>query len=398
MKLLYVTPSIPYPPLTGNRMIALNHIRMLGRRHEVDLISFGESEELGDLRRYCRDIVLVEQPAKWRSWMNMVNNLPERIPFGVARLRSAEMGRTVERSLRRVAYDAVIFQLSEMAAYRPDWFSGAAIWSLEDPPSLKYMRLLPYYPWYSRTIVKERIHRWRKFEKQQSRRFDCILFVNEEDAKDYRAAVPEARVDWVPSAIEAHTFQPPRGIRRREGMIVITGNMFHKPNIDAVDYFCSDIFPRVCQQVEAAHLWIVGSHPAAAVRKWAVHPRITVTGYVANMQEYLWQARVSVCPVRLRIGTQTKVLEALASGTPVVTSPAGNHGIAGVSGEHLFVADDPEEFSDRIVSLLKGYRWHEFSETGRRFVEQNFTWEKSTASLERILESLIGSRAPGAVA
>ena len=98
---------------------------------------------------------------------------------------------------------------------------------------------------------------------------------------------------------------------------------------------------------------------------------------------------VSACPVRLRIGTQTKILEALACGTPVVTSSAGNHGIGGASGEHLYVADDPEEFAKKISTLLRGERWSELSENGRRFVEDNFTWEKSALKLEQVLEQLL---------
>jgi glycosyltransferase involved in cell wall biosynthesis len=100
---------------------------------------------------------------------------------------------------------------------------------------------------------------------------------------------------------------------------------------------------------------------------------------------------VSACPVRLRIGTQTKILEALACGTPVVTTSAGNHGIGGVSGEHLYVADDPAEFADKIVGLLRGNCWSELSQNGRRFVEDNFTWEKSALKLELVLKQLLTS-------
>jgi len=79
----------------------------------------------------------------------------------------------------------------------------------------------------------------------------------------------------------------------------------------------------------------------------------------------------------------------LACGVPVVTSSAGNHGIGATSGEHLYVADDPAEFADKIVALLKGEKWSELSQSGRRFVENNFTWAKSALKLEQILEHLI---------
>jgi glycosyltransferase involved in cell wall biosynthesis len=168
--------------------------------------------------------------------------------------------------------------------------------------------------------------------------------------------------------------------------------MFHKPNVDAVEYFCRKVFPLVCKQVPTATLWLVGARPVGSVRKWAMNSQIRVTGFVPDVRTYLRQAVVSVCPIRLRIGTQTKILEALACGTPVVTSSAGNHGIRAVSGEHLYVADHPVEFADKVVALLKGDRWNELSQNGRRFVVENFTWERSAAKLEQILERLVGTR------
>lgn len=107
-----------------------------------------------------------------------------------------------------------------------------------------------------------------------------------------------------------------------------------------------------------------------------------------DIRPYLQEATVSVCPVRLKIGTQTKILEALACATPVVTTSAGNHGICATSGKHLYVADNPEEFADRVIELLKGDRWNELSQNGRRFVQENFTWSGSGLKLERILEQL----------
>jgi glycosyltransferase involved in cell wall biosynthesis len=212
--------------------------------------------------------------------------------------------------------------------------------------------------------------------------------VNQKDAVEFGRMVLDACTDWGPQGIDDETYRPCEEIARRNGMIVITGNMFHVPNVDAVEFFCRDVFPLVCQQEPSANLWLVGSRPAKQVRKWAKNSRIKVTGSVPDMRPYLHQAMVSVCPVRLKIGTQTKILEALACATPVVTTSAGNHGIGASSGEQLYVADEPVELSNRIVGLLKGERWHELSQSGRRFVESNFAWSKSAQKLEQIFEQL----------
>jgi len=376
-------------------MILLNHLQRLSGRHDIDMISFGSSQNsdaLAELSRWCKDVRLVQQPSKWRVLFNSVAAIAHYVPFGVAAAQSNEMTAVVSRRLTETNYDAVIFQLPEMAQYQPDWFQGPSVWNLEDPPVLKSQRMLPLYPWYAKPWVWDRIARRKRYEKRWVGRFGCILFVNEEDSRDYMSIFKETNFDWVPSGIDVDAFRPTGEVARNQGMIVMSGNMFHKPNVDAVEHFCSEVFPLVCMRSPTAALWLVGANPAPSVRKWSKNPRIHVTGFVSDVSSYLRKAEVSVCPVRLRIGTQTKVLEALACGTPVVTTSAGNHGIGAVSGEHLYVADDPYEFADRILSFLNGDRWNEFSENGHRFVAQNFTWEKSTEKLEQVFGRLIAAK------
>jgi glycosyltransferase involved in cell wall biosynthesis len=101
------------------------------------------------------------------------------------------------------------------------------------------------------------------------------------------------------------------------------------------------------------------------------------------MQEYLRRAKVSICPVRLKIGVQTKILEALSWGTPVVTTSAGNSGIGGCSGSELWVEDEPNIFASRVVSLLRGEGWNQLSEKGRKLAENGFSWERSAMAIEQ---------------
>ena len=98
---------------------------------------------------------------------------------------------------------------------------------------------------------------------------------------------------------------------------------------------------------------------------------------------------MSICPVRLKIGVQTKILEALSLGTPVVTTSAGNSGIEGRSGCHFRIEDDPQQFANRVVELLQGIGWSKLSEEGRWLVEREFSWEGSNVQLERYLEAVI---------
>jgi len=392
MRLLFITPALPYPPLTGSAVIALNHMKHLAVRHTVDLISFKNRRnpgELGDLPRWCNEIILIDRPPRWRVLVRMLSRATRDPHPVVSGFVSAEMTRIINGQLADGRYDVILFQLLQTAQFLPSWYQGRTAWCLEDPPALKSQRMLPLYPWYKRPVVWSWIGRLRRYERLQASRFDRVILVNRQDSLDYKKFLNGVSLDWVPHGIDTNAFRSSCGTSRREGMIVITGNMYHRPNVDAVEYFCREIFPLVCQRVPFATLWLVGAGPVSRVRKWTRDSRIKVTGFVPDIRPYLQEAMVSACPVRLQIGTQTKILEALACGTPVVTSPAGNHGIGAASGEHLYVASDPVEVADKIVALLRGERWSELSQNGRRFVEDNFTWEKSTEKLEQVLEEMV---------
>jgi len=391
MRLLFITCSLPHPPLTGSALMASHHIRYLAVRHTVDLISFrnrANPSELGDLPRWCNDIELVDRPPRWRVLINMISGITLGLHTDVSRSRSTEMTEVVNRRLANAAYDVVLFQHVQMAQFRPSWYQGPTVWSFEAPIVLKMQRELPVYPWYLRIFARHTIGRLKRYEARQALHFDRITYLNEEEYPDYKITIGRIRVDSVLYGVDVDAFCPSPEIPRREGMIVITGNMFHRPNVDGVEYFCKEIFPLVCKQMPSATLWIVGAKPVRSVTKWNRDPRIRVTGFVPDVRAYLREAMVSVCPIRARVGTLTKMLEALACGTPVVSTSAGNCGIGAICGEHLYIADDPSAFADKVVALLTGKRWSELSQNGRSFVVENFAWEKSGAKLEQILEDL----------
>lgn len=396
MKLLFVTCYLPYPPNTGSALITSHHIQHLAARHRVDLISFKPRKglaELGELPRWCNTIELIARTPRWRVALEMIKGLVIGPSPEISYWKSGVMARAVDRRLATENYDVVLFQLVTSAQFRPSWYQGPTIWSFEAPIAMKMQRELPVQPWHTRLWNREIIRRLSRYEKEQAPHFDCITCLNEEEYPDYRSASGAPRVRGVPYGVDVDFFCPSDDIARREGMIVITGNMFWGPNVDAVNYFCSDIFPLICKQEPSAVLWIVGAGPVRSVRKWS-NPRIRVTGFVPDLRAYLRQATVSVCPMRARVGTLTKVLEALACGTPVVSTSAGNCGIGAISGKHLHVEDEPVQFADKVVSLLRRDRWSELSQNGREFVVEGFTWERSGAKLEQILRELLATRRP----
>jgi glycosyltransferase involved in cell wall biosynthesis len=180
----------------------------------------------------------------------------------------------------------------------------------------------------------------------------------------------------------------------RTEAIVFSGTMSHGPNIDAALWFLREVFPIVLRSAPSATLWIVGANPDARIVAAAqkLPGRVIVTGEVPDVGDYIARARVSVCPVRIAVGVQTKVIEAFAVGTPVVATNAGNAGIGAVSGKQLWVADDPVSFASRVTELLRGDDWSRMSEEGRAFAAADFPWSRSAEALERFVYEAANAR------
>lgn len=397
MRLLYIVDSVPYPSRKGYQLIVYNQIVRLSKRHRIDLIAFGEGNGidagLEHMRTMCADVQVVPRSRR-ESWLSVLRALPSRFSLAAAFYRGARMERLVRERLRNKTYDVVIVQMSRMAQYLPADYRGASVLNMVDPMILSHERAMRSRPWYVRLALRTEIARLKKYEPRFASRFTRVLLIVKADIEDYRRYLGGAKVDAVRYAIDVDEFVPSPDVARTPGMIVITGSMFYAPNVDAVLYFCREIFPLVCRAVPNATVWIVGARPTSAIRKLATSPGIHVTGSVSDVRPYVHRAMVSVCPVLLNVGTQTKVLEAMGMATPVVTTSAGNHGIAARSGVELLVADSPDEFANAVISLLLGTNVDEMKKRGRDFVVRNFSWDGSVARFEQVLDDVRREIAP----
>jgi sugar transferase (PEP-CTERM/EpsH1 system associated) len=179
----------------------------------------------------------------------------------------------------------------------------------------------------------------------------------------------------------------PNPYERDEKAIVFVGAMDYWPNVDAVDWFAREVFPRVRRAFPAARFYIVGGKPAPAVQALAKRDGVVVTGRVADVRPYVRHAEVSVAPLRIARGIQNKVLESLALACPTVATPAALEGIDAKPGRHLQVARDAKEFVQVMVEALSNKTLgRELGEQGRRLVAERYDWTLSLARLDELLE------------
>jgi len=210
---------------------------------------------------------------------------------------------------------------------------------------------------------------------------DCITTVTEADRIELNKHLNNKPIFILTDVHNVRSNTPAFNERRD---IIFVGNFNHNPNEDAVLYFVREIFPLVKKQLPEIKFYIVGNNPSDKIKSLS-RDDIIVTGWVADVKEYLDKCRIEVVPLRFGAGNKGKVGEALSSGLPIVTTSIGAEGM-GIENEiHAFVSDDAKQFADYVIKLYNSENlWNKFSEFGKKLVEQQYSGTLMRKRLEYI--------------
>jgi glycosyltransferase involved in cell wall biosynthesis len=229
------------------------------------------------------------------------------------------------------------------------------------------------------------------WEPRYAEKFDLCATVSEADRNLLLAANPRLNVEVIPNGVDVQNYQPLPGPGLAPSMLFI-GNMGYPPSVDAVLYFCREIFPIILQQMPAAELWIVGRDPRAEVLQLN-GKNIHVTGRVDMVVPYYQQSSICVVPLRAGGGTRLKILEAMAIGRPVVSTTIGCEGLDVIDGEHLLIADTPSQFAEKALRLLNDRQLYQYlSVNGRKLVEARYDWDKIAERLVDVYAAMVRIR------
>ncbi len=400
MRILMLTPQLPYPPQQGTSLRNYHLLRYLAGRHQVSLLSFAapgaEPEHVAHLQGFCREVQTVAAPVRStarRVWTLITSSRPDM----AWRLHSPAYAQALAAWLQREPFDVVQAEGIEMAPYlwlRPDACSA--------PPLLVFDDHNAEYVLQKRACLTDlgRPQRWpaatyslvqwpklRRFEREVCRRADGLVAVSQADAVALAALDPRLQPVVVPNGVDLAAcrpdFPPLAGLARPS--LVFTGKMDFRPNIDAVLWFAGHVLPRLWAALPEAHLYIVGQAPSARLDALRAEPRITITGRVDDVRPYIAAADAYVVPLRIGGGTRLKVLEAMAMGRALVSTTLGVEGLEVADGRELVLADEPVEFARVLVALLgDAARRQALGRAARAFVERGYGWEAIGPRLEAV--------------
>jgi sugar transferase (PEP-CTERM/EpsH1 system associated) len=408
MRILFLTPQLPYPPHQGTTIRNYNLIANLAPRHEIHLLSFvrsrGEIDRATPLRQYCRSIEAVLTPRR-SPLKRLLSLFFSPLPDMALRLPSAEFRAKLAAALRREPFDVMQVEGIEMAY---PWMlevrnrkldSGVGHpTSIFDDHNAEYVLQQRAFE----TDVRQprrwiaalySLIQWKKLNRYETtvcRLADRVVAVSEADKAALQQLVPGLEVTVVPNGVDIgyYTSADIQPLPLPSHSLIFTGKMDFRPNVDAVLWFCQEVLPSIRRKMPDVRFYIVGRSPHRRVLRLADDPAVTVTGYVDDVRPYIAGARVYVVPLRIGGGTRLKVLEAMAMGKPIVSTSLGCEGFQGlVSGRGLSLADTPKGFAQRVIELLDdASRRERLGQAARRFVEEQYDWRLIVPKLERVYE------------
>ena len=382
MRILWIKTELLHPVDKGGRIRTYQMLRALREDHDVTYLTLDDGtaapDAIGKSCEYASRVITVPfKPAERLSvsfFLELLENLGSNLPYAVQRYRSGALrARVIELSK---SADLVICDFLAPSQNVPDGILiptvlfqhnvEAKIWERHADVARDPLR---------RAYMTRQWRRMLKFEASECRRFDHVVAVSDSDAKIMRDEYGVPSVTYVATGVDTDYFAPSKECRS-ESEIVFVGTMDWMPNDDGVQWFISEVLPLVRNAISGVQLTIAGRRPSATLARLAARAGgVEVTGTVPDVRPYLARAALSIVPLRIGGGTRLKIYEAMAMGTPVVSTTIGAEGLPVRHAEHLLIADSPQDQADAIVQLLRD-RVHaaEIAATALAYVRQNCSW------------------------
>jgi polysaccharide biosynthesis protein PslH len=381
LRVLVLATRLPVPPWRGDQMRAYHHLRLLAGRHDVTLWAMPLRPPAPAQVEAVRGLgvrVHVLPLGLGGALAALAHGLVDATPLQVLLFRRRRAVAAVRALFARERFDVVHAQLVRTGAYWPDADGPPVVLDLIDALSENFARRAARERGVSKLVSTLEEGRLRRYERALVARAAATLVVAEPD----RRALASPRVRVVPNGVDlqAFAFRPGGGVA---GRIVFAGNLGYFPNVDAARWLVDEILPAVRRSVPDASVHLVGARPSRAVRTLARRPGVSLAAEVPAMAPEIASGAVTVIPMRSGSGMQNKVLEAMAVGTPVVTTSQVAAAFEARDGEHLVLGDTTEALAAGAVALLREpARARRLADAARSFVERGYGWESSADALE----------------
>ena len=399
MKLLWVKAGQLLPVDTGGKIRSYNLLRHLAARHDVTLLSYygGRPDPIyeAEVGRHFPLAVTVctgvpDGPAA-RVALDYARRVLSPAPYAVTKFTSPRVSRLIKTWYREGRFDVAVCDFLSASLNFPATLSTPSVLFQHNVESVLWRRQAAHEanP-VKRLAFTLEAAKMVRYERATVRRFPHVIAVSEQDRQELMSMAgitDPSRAIVVPTGVDMDRYRATPGASARQPLVMFLGSMDWEANVDAVDYFCREIWPAVRASVPSARFRIVGRNPHPRVVKLA-GDSVNVTGGVPSVVDHLHEAAVFVVPLRVGGGTRLKIFEAMAAGKAVVSTPVGAEGLDVHDGRDIILADTPSRFADAVIDLLRDPERRRRLEVAATEVAARYDWSVIARHFEAILTEI----------
>ena len=395
-RVLMLTHRFPFPPNRGDRIRSYNLLRILSSVFDVTLACPVDepiaSSEFAHVQALCSSVITA--PTTFGQWFRAFASMVRGASLSEGLFCVPSLRRQIVAMQSQEPFDAVLVFCSSMYPYVRDSSFKKTTQTVDvvDVDSEKWRQMGERRRGMRGRLYRLESQRVRKLEKEIGSRADSVTLVSDVEAKLFDSvAFPKRPSIGVSNGVDAAYYD--RGDRSHpsgnELNLVFTGVMDYPPNVEGVCWLCENVLSHLSREYDVCFN-IVGRNPSRKVLELGRAPYVNVVGAVADVRPFLHHASIAVAPLHLARGIQNKVLEAMAAGLPVVATPQSADGIEAVPGEHLLVAETPDQWRESLLSLTQDHDYRiRLGKAARKLVVDHYTWN---ARLNPIAELLNAQR------
>lgn len=387
MKILMITPYVPYPPASGGQIRTLNLLKHLHKKHYVTLVALSKNkkdlEYIESLQEYCDEVHICERPAKPWQFKNIISWFLSTKPFLVVRNYSPQARKKIEDLLQHDDYDVIHCETFYVMQHVPP--TDIPILLVEQTIELEvYKHFVDAKPWWLRSLLNLDIMKLRYWEAAYWRKAQLVATVSEDDRQ--RVMQIEPRIDpiVVPNGAGEDMVMdalPHKALTKPT--LLFQGNFSWLQNSEAAQYLIDRIVPSLIEKHPNMRLRIAGQH----ANKIAPHQHVEIVEIanddIETVRNLYLESTIFLAPIFGPGGTRLKILAAMASGLPVVSTTTGVSGLEVVANTHVLLANTPEEFVSQVTRLLDDPTLYEhIRKEAFALIHEKYNWSSISRELE----------------
>lgn len=390
MKILMITPYLPYPLVSGGQIRTYNLLKNLSKKHQITLVSFirstQEKEYLPNLEKYCLGVYPVLRRPAW-SFKNILLAGFTPLPFLISIYFSFGARKIITNLLNRENFNLIHAETFYVMPNIPK--TSVPVLLVEQTIEyLVYDHFVKKVPAFLRPIFAWDVAKIKLWEKHFWTKAAIVVATSKIDAAVMTRLVAKLGVEIIPNGVDTEFFSQKLAKGKIAPTVLFVGNFKWLQNREAVQFLVQKIWPHVTAKIPAARLWIVGKNPTKAVRDLA-NSQILVDSGVEDIRYAYQNSDVLLAPIFGPGGTRYKILEAMASYLPVVTTKTGIEGIPAKEGVEVQTGEDAKKLAKLTVEILQNKKKaRKLAKNASDLVSLQFSWSEIAGKLDLLYQKV----------